>query len=832
MTLAAGIFLAALCLAGCGDDGNGGGGAAAYDLKAPAALVGGGFDYDLTIAFTNDLHDQVLPLRNGRGGMARQATLLDLMRAEAAQRGRGFLAVNAGDNFEGSLFYDAAGGVTMLRLLETAGWDVIQVGNHDHQFGAQWLYDRLKAAFPGFTQNARFMWGNVNPSQMSAIGTDPALAGATFLPAQVDQEVIDAFENAFTNFATGAVDPTLMDAPTANSKVFNQTLFYERNGIRIGLFGIDTDEALYSSVPGEGDLFLDPSGKSENLRFYGPVTSTYASDMITYLNDPDQNAATDDGADIIIAVTHTGFAVDQMIAAAAVGATGRRIDVIVGGHSHTKLNTSVTVPHAGGAQTIIVQSGSKGEFVGRLDLSVDRALNRTTVRQATLLQVDDRLADDAAAAALIGGAKTGAGGVDAQFGMPYDTVLAQNSATLEGGVAAISGLGNLTTDGCLAAANAPGLALNLDAILIGNFVFRSNIEKGPVTIGDVQEVLPLHLLDRTGLSADGIDVIEFRGGLREALDPSFFPIPGPNLTNITELEYFLEIAFGIKDILTTLSSFLGISIAGIDDFVNGLQWAGITFTVDTAAPVMQRIDPSTIQVGGVPLVGNENRAYRIGISSVLARIAVPFFQILTQTEDPPGSGSLQPFPTYDPTTAATPIVTWQALRDRIAALGTITPQTAPNAVTNRPRTVAADMVIDPSFVSFSPQGTTIPGPIPFGGTANVVVGFANLGVEMVGSCEYSIDVDTTPADATDNPDGITDQATGAAFTTLLTGQLSLFSGSATGITPIQLPTTLLAGTYPVYVTIRNVQPIVGGTPEVVTANNGGFTYPATTIVVQ
>ena len=47
-----------------------------------------------------------------------------------------------------------------------------------------------------------------------------------------------------------------------------------------------------------------------------------------------------------------------------------RIDVIVGGHSHDRLNTACTVDHMGGASTHIVQAGSRGEWLGRLDLDV------------------------------------------------------------------------------------------------------------------------------------------------------------------------------------------------------------------------------------------------------------------------------------------------------------------------------------------------------------------------------------------------------------------------------------------------------------------------------
>jgi 5'-nucleotidase len=810
---------------GCTDGGGGGGAAEAYDLGGPAALVDGSFDYDLTIAFTNDLHDQVLPIANGRGGLARQATLMRLLRQEAAARGKQMLALNAGDNFEGTLFYDTDGGVILFRTLELIGYDACQIGNHDHQFGAQRLYSRLETAFPGFAQGMKLSWGNVNPSHMSPIGTDPAQAGAAFLPAQVDQAVIDAFENAFVNFTTGAVDPSLMDSPLANSKVFNQTLFFERGGIRIGLFGMDTDEALYASVPGEGDLFLNADGLAENLRFYEPATSTYASDMISYLNDPDGNAATDDGADVIIALTHVGLDVDTQIAANAAGVTGRRIDVIVGGHSHTKLNTNVDVVHGDGSRTVIVQAGSRGEYVGRLDLAVDRALDKVSVRACGLLQVDDRLAADPGVTALIQGELTRPGGVNDTHAAPFATVIAQNAAFLPGGVPAASALGSLAADAVRSVANAPPHSLALDAVLVGNFVFRADVEAGPVTAADVHAALPLHVLDRSGATPDGIDVIEFAGGPREALDPSSFPIPGPNLTQITQIEYFLEVAFSIQDILALLANFLGFSISGIDDFINGLQWSGIHFTVDTQAPPMQRIDPATIVIGGMPLIGNENQAVRLGISSVLARVAVPFFQILTMIEEPPGSLTFVPFPSYDPVTAATNVVTWSALRDHVQALGVLSGGLV-RVSADRPRTLAPDLTFNPADALITPALAAS------GEAATLALPILNIGASGTLSAQLTLFMDTTPLRHDDDPDGITDMATGFAFTSVggaAIGPIPGAGGTVAGSTPasllVQVPSGLAPGDYPLYLTISSVTPELGFGPETVTANNGGLVLP-------
>lgn len=65
--------------------------------------------------------------------------------------------------------------------------------------------------------------------------------------------------------------------------------------------------------------------------------------------------------DIIIALSHLGIEADRKLAAEVDG-----IDIIVGGHSHTKMSKPEFING-----TIIVQAGCHGLYVGRLDLQVD-----------------------------------------------------------------------------------------------------------------------------------------------------------------------------------------------------------------------------------------------------------------------------------------------------------------------------------------------------------------------------------------------------------------------------------------------------------------------------
>ena len=85
-----------------------------------------------------------------------------------------------------------------------------------------------------------------------------------------------------------------------------------------------------------------------------------------------------DGVDWVLPITHLGVQGDRRLAKAHPD-----LPVVVGGHSHTYLKDGVRQ-----GETLILQSGSKGSAVGRLDLWFDaetRELERTSYRLVDLL---------------------------------------------------------------------------------------------------------------------------------------------------------------------------------------------------------------------------------------------------------------------------------------------------------------------------------------------------------------------------------------------------------------------------------------------------------------
>jgi len=94
-------------------------------------------------------------------------------------------------------------------------------------------------------------------------------------------------------------------------------------------------------------------------------------------------------ADLVIVLSHLGYSVDKDMAQKVKG-----IDIILGGHSHTKIDS-----YEKSGNTIIVQDYMGGIFLGKLDLTI---IDKKIVDQkAVLIPVNSNVPDDKAIAAYL-----------------------------------------------------------------------------------------------------------------------------------------------------------------------------------------------------------------------------------------------------------------------------------------------------------------------------------------------------------------------------------------------------------------------------------------------
>jgi 2',3'-cyclic-nucleotide 2'-phosphodiesterase (5'-nucleotidase family) len=152
--------------------------------------------------------------------------------------------------------------------------------------------------------------------------------------------------------------------------------------LKIGIFGLVTHDAARYPATREGITIADEIDTAKK--------------MVGVLRQD---------ADLIMAISHSGEAVDEKIAATVSG-----LDVIVGGHSHTRLPVGEEIWHSDELKpkeingTIIVQAHQWGGELGRLDLLFDKNESGAWVidrYRARLIPITSEIPEDQEVAAVV-----------------------------------------------------------------------------------------------------------------------------------------------------------------------------------------------------------------------------------------------------------------------------------------------------------------------------------------------------------------------------------------------------------------------------------------------
>ncbi|PTV68950.1 LysM peptidoglycan-binding domain-containing protein [Agrobacterium sp. 33MFTa1.1] len=158
----------------------------AITLSAGAALA----DYELNILHINDFHSRIESINKfdstcsaeeeGKnecfGGAARLLTAINQTRDALKAGGKNVLLLNAGDNFQGSLFYTTYKGTVEAEMLNAMKFDAMTVGNHEFDDSEDGLAGFLdKVQFPVVTANvvataASKIGDRVKPSVVLEVG--------------------------------------------------------------------------------------------------------------------------------------------------------------------------------------------------------------------------------------------------------------------------------------------------------------------------------------------------------------------------------------------------------------------------------------------------------------------------------------------------------------------------------------------------------------------------------------------------------------------------------------------------------------------------------------
>jgi 2',3'-cyclic-nucleotide 2'-phosphodiesterase (5'-nucleotidase family) len=222
---------------------------------------------------------------------------------------------------------------------------------------------------------------------------------------------------------------------------------YSESSAKVVIFGLTTRETPITTHP----------KNVQGLVFEDPVST--AKGILKNVSDQD----------LVIALTHLGVEEDKKLAEAC-----PRINVIIGGHSHTALQKPIKI-----GDTIIGQAGAYAKYVGRIDLDVKDG--KILKYSGSLILLDDKVKEDPEIAAIIENYRQ-------RMNSSLEQVIGKTEVFLEGSRWAVrsgrdTNLGRLITHTMAASAGTDVAVMNGGGI-------RDSIKQGDVTLGAVYTALP------------------------------------------------------------------------------------------------------------------------------------------------------------------------------------------------------------------------------------------------------------------------------------------------------------------------------------------------------
>ncbi|WP_285769254.1 5'-nucleotidase C-terminal domain-containing protein [Peribacillus sp. SI8-4] len=348
------------------------------------------------------------------------------------------LLVDAGDVFSGTLYFNEFKGQADLQFMNLMKYDIMTFGNHEFDLGSS---AEGHQALADFVKGAQF----------------------PFVSSNVDFSKDNKFKGLFSD---------LISSKPEQGKIYNG-IVKEVDGQKVGFFGLTTEETKDISSPG--------SIQFEN-----------------YLKEAEKAVKAFEGMGVnkIVAISHIGYddnaAYDNDLTLAS---SVKGIDVIVGGHSHTKLETPVVIDKDAKGndkdRTVIVQGYQYSDFLGTVDVQFDKD-GKIVGQAGQLITLADKQEDAEAAKLLetysskikeLKETKTGATAVNA-LETPRDGGVETKPSVRKNETE----LGNLITDGMLSKAK----EFNRDAVIAfqNGGGIRAGIDQGEITLGEILTVLP------------------------------------------------------------------------------------------------------------------------------------------------------------------------------------------------------------------------------------------------------------------------------------------------------------------------------------------------------
>lgn len=354
-------------------------------------------DIEITLFHTNDSHGRVKADKDTIG--------IDVI-SQIKKNTANSLLLDAGDTLHGLPFATLKKGEDIVNLMKLAGYDAMTPGNHDFNYGYERLVELAEIAKEG--------------------------------------------ENGFPIISANTIKK--------NDYLMETNIIKEIDGVKIGIFGLSTQETAYKTNP----------NNVIGISFRDPIAT--AREQVKELKEK--------GADIIIALAHIGLDESSQVVSTMIADSVDGIDVIIDGHSHSTLKDGTTTTNG----TLIVSTGEYEKNLGKVVITLDNTSKNLISKKASLITKADTLNFEADSVV-----SNKIKEIDAEQSEFLSRVVGNSKVNLEGARefsrTQETNLGNLITDAMI---NETGADI---AITNGGGI-RDSINVGEITKGEIVKVLP------------------------------------------------------------------------------------------------------------------------------------------------------------------------------------------------------------------------------------------------------------------------------------------------------------------------------------------------------
>ncbi|MFQ5608651.1 MAG: bifunctional metallophosphatase/5'-nucleotidase [Woeseiaceae bacterium] len=408
----------------------------------------------ISVVGTNDIHGAFMPRAN-QGGLVTISGYVDALRAARAADSGAVLLIDAGDMWQGTLESNLVEGKSVVEAFNAMGYDAATIGNHEFDFGP---------------------------------------AGSAAIPREAGDDPRGALKQRALEMEFPLLSSNLIVSRTGEHVDWPNVMpsvMLEVQGVRVGVIGVITRGAPATTIKANiAGLEIEP-----------------LADAITR----EAHALRIDGADLVVVAAHAGgrceefsdpydtsscFMAGEIMRVASAVPEGL-VDHIVAGHVHERIahivnGISITSGHSGGA------------IFGRTDFEFDRSSGILVGRRVFPPQVPcpwvsnatgecawDRSGDVSRPNyagytvepnhAVFDVSNRAVAYAEAIKNEPLGPIL-ETPITTAGNPE--SALGNLFVDAVLAGVDGDIAIHNVTGGI------RANLGEGPVTFGDVYEVMP------------------------------------------------------------------------------------------------------------------------------------------------------------------------------------------------------------------------------------------------------------------------------------------------------------------------------------------------------